>query len=207
MQQKIQQLADKLYQEGVQKGEQKSEEIIKSARERAEKEIAEAKAQAEQIRADARKEAEETRHNIESDIKLSGQQALSVVKKSILDAVIADAVDSTVSATFSDPSFIADLVKTIVSKWDASSAQVPSFEVLLPEGKRAEVEKAIKKDVSDKLSKGMTVQFSQAIKGGLQIGRSDSGFKVSLTDEDFAEFFKEYLRPKTRAFLFGEQGA
>ncbi|MBD3242051.1 MAG: hypothetical protein GF331_15785 [Chitinivibrionales bacterium] len=207
MQQKIQELADKLYQEGVQKGEQKSEEIIKSARERADKEIADAKAQAEQIRADARKEAEEMRHNIESDIKLSGQQALSVVKKSILDSITADVVDSAVNTTFSDPSFVADLVKTIVSKWDTQSAQAPSFEVLLPESKRKEVEKAIKKDVSDKLSKGLTVQFSQAIKGGLQIGRADSGFKVSLTDDDFVEFFKEYLRPKTRAFLFGEQSA
>lgn len=204
MQQKIQELADKIYQEGVQKGEDRAAEIEKAAREKADKELAEAKAKAEQIIADAQKQAEELKRNMEGEIKLSSEQALSVVKQRILDLVTASAVDASTSATFTDPAFIAGLVKTLVDKWDAGSHEAPSLAVLLPEDKQAEVEAAIKRDAAEVMKKGVTIEFSAAVKGGMQISQVESGFKISLTDEDFKAFFKEYLRPRTRAFLFGE---
>jgi V/A-type H+/Na+-transporting ATPase subunit E len=207
MQQKIQELTERIYQEGVQKGEQKAEEIVKAARERARKELADARAEAKQIVENARKEAEELRRNIESEIRLSGQQALSVVKQSIQEAVLARAVDESVSSTFSDPSFVAELIKEMVTRWDVSSPKAASVEFLLPQSKREQMEAAIQRDAASVLGKGTTVQFSDAVRNGLQVGRSDDGFKISLTDEDFQEFIKEYIRPKTRAFLFGESKA
>jgi V/A-type H+/Na+-transporting ATPase subunit E len=207
MQQKIQELTERIFQEGVQKGEQKADEIIKAARERARKELADAREEAKRIVEDARKEAEELRRNIESEIRLSGQQALAAVKQSIVELVVARAVDDSVSATFSDPSFVSQLIKEMVARWDISSTQAASVEILLPESMRAQMDSAIRKDAASELGKGVAVKFSSAVRNGLQIGRADDGFKVSLTDEDFQEFIKEYIRPKTRAFLFGEPKA
>jgi len=205
MESKVQELADKLYQEGVQKGEKKAEEIAAAARAQADKQLAAARAQAERVLADARTQAEELKRNMEADIRLAGQQALSVVRQRVLDVVTAAATDAPVKAAFTSPATVAELVKLVVGKWDMTSPEAPSLEVLLPESQRKELEKALAADIAGFLARGVKVAFSPSVKAGLQIGRAGGGFKVSLTDQDFTEFIREFLRPRTRAFLFGER--
>lgn len=204
MQQKIQELTDKIYQEGVQKGEAKAKEIVDDAKKRADKTIADAKKEAERIAEDAKKEAQELRRQTESEIKLAGRQAISGIKQQILDLITAQTINEGVSASLSSPDVVADLVKTIVQNWKTGEQQVPEMEVLLPDNKREELEKVFKTSVQKAMKEGIDVSFTRGIKGGFQIGPKDSTFKISLTDEDFSAYFKEFLRPKAQAFLFGD---
>jgi V/A-type H+-transporting ATPase subunit E len=205
MQQKVQELADTLYREGVQKGEKEAEELVRKAKEQAQKALVEARAEAESIVERARGEAAELKRNTESEIRLSSQQALSVVKQKIVEAVMAPAVDAAVVKALSDSALVAELVKQIVSAWDSSSSRPPTLELLLPEEKRAELEKAMEAEAGSVLKRGVEVTFAKSIKGGLAVGEK-GGYRISLTDEDFVEFFRQYLRPRMRAFLFGEEG-
>ena len=59
--------------------------------------------------------------------------------------------------------------------------------------------------VSPKLGKGLEV-VGRTLSGGFRVSPADQGFVVSFTDEGFAEFFREYLRPRTRQFLYGDEG-
>ncbi len=203
MQQKIQELTEKIFQEGVQKGEQKAEEILKAARGKADGQLAEARKQAEAVVAEARKQGEELKRNMEADIKLAGQQALSVVKQRIVEAITAS-VDEPIAQSLADPSLVAELIKQIAANWSGGSGESPSMEVLLPKAQQDKLEGALKAQAGAMLGKGVSITFSPSVKAGMQVGRADGGYKVSLTDEDFQEFFKGFLRPRTRAFLFGE---
>jgi len=40
---------------------------------------------------------------------------------------------------------------------------------------------------------------------GFQIGPKDGSYKVSFTDEDFKNFFKDYLRPGLIELLFAAE--
>ena len=69
MQNKLQELTDKLYNEGLSKGKQEGEELVAKARKEAEQIVAKAKEQAEQIVAQAEQKAAELGTKTERDIK------------------------------------------------------------------------------------------------------------------------------------------
>ncbi len=203
MEQKIKELTEKIYQEGVEKGEAQAKKIISDAQEKAASILTEAKSQAEKIIADAKQQAAEIKRNTEAEIKISGQQALSAVKQRILDLITAKVVDDALKASLSDPNTVREFVSAIVHNWKGGTEPL-KLEVLLPAQKQEEFRKAFEKGASDLLKKGLNITFSNSIKAGFRIGPQDGSFRISCTDEDFSEFFKEYLRPRTRAWLFGE---
>ena len=53
------------------------------------------------------------------------------------------------------------------------------------------------------VGKGVEVSFSRKIAGGLKIGPKDGSYFISLTDESFKELIGAYMRPATKAILFG----
>ena len=203
MNQKIQELTEKIYQEGVEKGESRAQKIVADAQEKAGGIVADAKAQAEKILADAQKQAAELKRNTEAEIKLSGTQALSAIKQQILDLITSKVVDDSMTKSLSEPGTIKEFVGLIVQSWKTGTT-IAGLEALLPEQKKDELEKAFQKSSSDLMKKGLSLSFSKSVKAGFRIGPKEGSFKISLTDEDFAEFFKEYLRPRTRTWLFGE---
>jgi V/A-type H+/Na+-transporting ATPase subunit E len=204
MEQKLQELTEKIYAEGVEKGENRAKEIIKEAESRAAKIIADAKKAAEDLRAAAQSEAEELLRKSESEIRLSSRQAMSAFRQSLTEAVAARVLDENVKRSLSDGALLREIIRSLIQKWDAFSAKAPALEVLLPEEKRAELEAAFKGEALKELSKGMTVTFSDAVKNGFKIAPKDGGFRIDFSEQDFIEFFKHYLRPKTREFLFKE---
>lgn len=203
MDDKIKEITEKLYQEGVAKGEARAQEIIDEARQQADAILRAAKKDAEQIINEARQQAESIRQTVEGEIKVAAAQAINTLKQQIVDALMLEIVDKPVTTALSDPSVIASLLSILFQKWNAQEGGHPSLEVLLPEGKKAEFESALRSALQQELAKGMSLRFVRTIKAGFQIRPQGKTFKISLTDEDFKEFFKEYLRPKTREFLFG----
>jgi V/A-type H+-transporting ATPase subunit E len=75
---------------------------------------------------------------------------------------------------------------------------------LLSQTQKDALSKDIEAAVKSVLKGKITIAASKSIKNGFQIGEADGSFKVSFTDSDFAEYFKEYLRPKVKSILFGE---
>ncbi|MCX8042787.1 MAG: V-type ATP synthase subunit E [Desulfobacterota bacterium] len=203
MDDKIKEITEKLYQDGVAKGRARAEEIIGEAQKKADETIQAAQEEAARIIAEARKQAEDFRQTIESDVRLSAGQAVNALKQQIVDALLLEIVDKPIRAVLSNPAVIGDLLKLVFQKWDIRSGEHPTLEVLLPESKREELEQSLRAALQQELAKGMTLRFTRALKGGFQIKPSDGLFKISFTDEDFTAFFQEYLRPKTREFLFG----
>jgi V/A-type H+-transporting ATPase subunit E len=204
MERRIAELTDQVYKEGVAKGEEEAKRITDEANKKAESIIARAKSDAEKILSDAKTQAEELKRNVESEISLSGKKAVSAIKQQIMDLLSARVIDQPMGETLSDPAVLKDLVLTVAQNWKAQEGQIPSLEVLLPASKKEDMQKSLQSALQKTLKDGVTVTFSRNVKKGFQIGPADGSYKLSLTDDDFSEFFKEYLRPKTRSYLFGE---
>lgn len=203
MDEKIKELTEKIYREGVAKGEDKAREIISAAEAQAAAVVAGAEHEAERIVADAEKTAAELKRKIEADLTLSARQAMSALKQQLLDLLSCTVIDKPISAALSDPATMVEFLRIIMQNWKADSKEAPSLEVLLPESKREELAMALQQGLQDVMAHGLEVRFLKNIKAGFQVRMQGSSFKIGLTDEDFKEFFKEYLRPKTRTFLFG----
>jgi V/A-type H+-transporting ATPase subunit E len=203
MDSKISELTDKLYKEGVEKGEMQAGQILSEAKAKAAQLIADAKKDAEKITADAKLQAEELKRNVASEIRLSGQQAISAIKQQILDIITAKSVDSGVAKTLDDPNVMKDLISTMARNWKPGAGQDVSIEILLPEINRNELEKAFIADIQKQFTNQISISFSKTFSSGFRIGPSDGAYKISMTDQDFGEFIKGFLRAKARTFLFG----
>jgi len=199
MEGKVSQLAERLLKEGVEQGEKRKEEIIVQAEEQAQGIILAAQQQAEKIISEANQKAEDAKRSADSEIKLSGQQALSALKGRIADMVLAKTIDGAVSDALAKNT--PEYIKALLSNWKGSETAV---EVLLPEDQKAKLEKDVETAVKSVVKAGISISASKNVKTGFQIGEANGTYKVSFTDSDFAEYFKEYLRPKVKTILFGE---
>ena len=90
MQDKLQELTEKLYNEGLSKGKQEGEEILANARKQAEEIIAKANSDAAAIKAAALKEADELKTKITGDVKMASLQIVTATIHTIENIVVSN---------------------------------------------------------------------------------------------------------------------
>ena len=202
MQNKLQELTEKLYQEGLVKGKAEGEELLAKARQEAAQIIAGAKEEAKAITAKAEKDAEDLRSKVESDLKMASAQCLQATKKGIENLLVGQIETGKVSETLKDSAFIKEIIKTVAARFNAEEAT--DLALILPESQKAELEPWVKDELAKTLKAEVSADFSKKISGGFTVGPKDGGWFVSLTEQTFNELIAEYLRPVTRKILFGE---
>lgn len=201
MNDKLQQLTDKLYNEGLSKGKQEGEAILAEAKKKAEAIVAQANRQAEEIIGKAKADAEDYRHKIESDVKMASAQSLQATKKDIENLLVAKIAAEPVKASLADGAFLKEIIREVAKKFSTENPE--DLALVLPEKLQKELEPFVTGELAKTLGKEVKVSFSKKIAGGLTIGPADGSYFVSLTDETFSELIGEYLRPATKKLLFG----
>ena len=201
MSDKLKELTERLYNEGLSKGKQEGEKILEDAKAQAGAIIEAAKAEAEAILAKAEKDAADLRSKTESDVKMASSQALQATRKDIENIVIAKIGTEKATAAMKDPDFVKSLIKEVAAKF--TSEQSADIALLLPASMQESLEPWVEGELAAVLGKGVDATFSKKIAGGFNIGPADGGWFVSLSDSAFEALVAEYLRPVTRKLLFG----
>ena len=102
---KIQELTEKIYREGVEKGRAEADRIVQEAKEQAAQIIAEAKKKAADIEAAGKKSVVEMETNTKNELKLFTAQSLSALKSEIANVLTASTVGQAVDKLVSDKDF------------------------------------------------------------------------------------------------------
>lgn len=202
MQNKLQELTDKLYNEGLSKGKEEGARILEDARKKAEEIISAAKAEAEAIRTGAEDAAADLKSKTAYDVKTASEQALQAVKKDIENILVSGISARPVENSLSDPGFLKEIIKAVASQFSATESK--DMSLLMPAALQDKLEPWVAGELSEALGKGVKAGFSKKIAGGFNIGPADGSWYVSLTDETFKALIAEYLRPATKKLLFGE---
>lgn len=201
MQNKLQELTDRLYNEGLSKGKQEGEELLAKAKVQADEMIAKAQAEAAQIVAAAQKQADEIKTKTASDIRMASTQSLAATKKDIETLVVAKMTDEAVKKSLSSADFVKEIIKAVAGKFTTEGPV--DLALVLPESLKAELEPFATSELAKILGAGVEASFSKKVNGGFKIGPKDGGYFVSFTEETFTELISEYLRPATKKLLFG----
>lgn len=198
MENKLQELTEKIYQEGVEKGSEEASRIVSEAKNEAGKLVTKAQEEAEAIISKAQNEAEDLKKSVQAELKLSYDQSLSALKQDVTslvtDAIVKNATDS----SFKDKAFFNDFLLTLAKTWGENQELL----LAIPEKDEKGITDYLTKNVSDLLNKGITIEKVAGVKTGFQIGPADGSYKVSFTDADFESFFKSLLRPRIINLLF-----
>ena len=198
---KLQELTQKLYQEGLSKGKEEGQAIVESAKKEAEEIIKKAKEEAQAILDKAAKDADSHRVKVEGDVKMASQEALQTTRAAIENMLVASAVDKPVSEALSSDKFIKEIIAEVAKKFSAQESA--DLALVLPESLKASLEPFVKGELAKLVGKGVEASFSKKIGAGFKIGPKDGSYFISLTDESFQALIGEYLRPATKQILFG----
>ncbi|MBR5211124.1 MAG: hypothetical protein IKV91_00950 [Bacteroidales bacterium] len=201
MQNKLQELTDKLYNEGLSKGKQEGEELLAKAKVQAEEMIAKAQAEAAQIVAAAQKQADEIKTKVASDIRMASSQSLAATRNDIETLVVGKMTDEAVKKALTSAEFVKELIQAVAAKFTTEGPV--DLALILPESLQKELEPFVNNELAKILGAGVEASFSKKVSGGFKIGPKNGGYFVSFTDETFNELIAEYLRPATKKILFG----
>jgi len=201
MQNKLQELTDKLYNEGLSKGKQEGEELLAKAKVQADEIIAKAQAEAAQIIAAAQKQAEDLKAKTVSDVRMASAQSLAATKSDIETLIVGKMTDESVKKAMTSAEFVKELIKAVAEKFTTEGPV--ELSLILPESLKKELEPFATKELAKILGAGVQASFSKKVSGGFRIGPKDGGYFISFTEETFNELISEYLRPATKKLLFG----
>ncbi len=202
MENKLQQLTQKLYDEGLSKGRSEAEKLVADAQAKAKTIIADAEAQAEEIVKNARKAAEDLQKNSLTEISLAGRQAVSKIKEEINGMIVAKTVSKGVAQATLDASFIKEMLLSVARNWNGASSEKVSLGALLPADRQAELDAALAGSIQQLLDAGVEVGYSKDVTSGFKVGAKNGGYYISFSDEDFDALLGEYLREKVSKILY-----
>ena len=196
MENKIQELTDKIYREGVEKGNEEAQRLISEAQKKAEKMIQDAQKQADDIIAMAKKSAEELMENTKSELKLFAGQALNALKTEVTNLLTNQTVSDAVKNFTSDKEYLNKFIVTLAKQW------VENEPVVISVADAENLKKYFSKNAKNLLDKGVKIESVKGSKVLFSISPADGSYKVDFGEEEFENYFKDFLRPQLVQMLF-----
>lgn len=196
MENKIQELTDKIFREGVEKGNEEAQRIVEKANGEAAEIVKKAQKEAEDIVAAAEKKAAELLENTKKELQLYAGQTVNALKSEVANCLTDNTVESAVKGLAVDKDFLCQFVVALANKWSADEGVTISS----PEADTLKAYFASK--AKDLLDKGVTIEQVNGVKSLFTIAPADGSYKVNFGEEEFNAFFKSFLRPQLVEMLF-----
>ena len=204
MENKLEQLTRKLYDEGLSKGRSEAEALIAKAQSEAAQIVADARAKADALLKTAEHNAEELRKNTQTEIMLASRQAVNTLKQQIEKLVVMKSVAPSVGSINVDPNFIQEMLLTVARNWNGTMSGKIELRALLPAEQKEAFDRLIAQSADQALHDGLEIIYDNGVKSGFKIGPKDGSYYISFRDADFDALLMDYLRPKVAELLFSE---
>jgi len=196
MENKIQELTDRIYREGVEKGNEEAQKIIARSQEEAKKIVDDAQRKAEMLIAVARKSANDLEDNTKSELKLFANQAVNALKSEIASLITDKVVVNSVDNFIKDKNYFNAFVVSLATKWSVNEP------IVISTSDAEELKKYFGVKAKNLLDKGVEIKQVNGIKTLFSISPADGSYKVNFGEEEFMNYFKEFLRPQIVEMLF-----
>ena len=193
---KIQELTDKIYREGVEKGNEEAGKIITGAKEKEESIISEAEIKAKQILADAEKQASELKKNTEAELRLFASQSLEALKSEVANLVSGKIVTDNVKAATTDVAFMQKTILETAKEWAKNE------NVTIQAADAKALTDYFANNAKQLLDKGVKIEQVNGKNTSFTLAPADGAYKINFGDEEFVAYFKEFLRPQLIEMLF-----
>lgn len=205
MQNKLQELTEKIYNEGLSKGTEEANQLVANAKEEANKIISKAKKEAEQIVSDAAIKGAELKKNAETEVEISVKQVVTALKQDISKLIETKVIDAPLKDALKDVEFVKTIIQAAMANWSPNTSGQVALNVLVPEAQEKELQEFLSSKVSSTLNQEVEVVADRNLKYGFKIGPQDGSYFIGFSEKDFENLFREYMRPRIVEQLFGEK--
>lgn len=202
--QSVEALTAKIYQEGIEKAEKEGQEIINKARAKANQILKEAKENADLIKKDAESEAQKLDTQTRSELKLTAQKSLGLLKQDINNLIVWKIANQPIDEAFDDKEFVQNLIEKMVILWAQRYGDHNHLHIMLPEEDMQSIKQFVLKRTEKILTGGIEFSIGKNMEKGFAIEQKDDGFRISFTPKDFENYFKSLAKPRIYKMLFGD---
>lgn len=202
MENKLQELTRRLYDEGLEKGRTEAEQLVADAKKQAEQILREAHAQADDIVKKAEIKAEDVGKNTMTEIALAGKQAVAKIKQEIAEMIVLKASAKGLKDAAMDAQFIKEMLVSVAKNWNGENSGKVELKALLPEKEKKALDEAFAKSAKELVAAGIEVGYSKEVKSGFKVSEKDGGYYISFSDADLEALMSEYLRERVAELLF-----
>lgn len=194
MDNKIQELTEKIYNEGVEKGRSEAERLVAEANAKAADIVKAAEVQAQEIVAVARKAADELNANTRSELKLYGEQAIGAMKSEIATLVTDTVVKESLNKSFKD-NLLKEVILKIAERWNSDE------QLIISTSEAAELKAFFVAKAKELLDKGVEIKQINGVKG-FSVSPAGGSYKINFGEGEFETFLISFLRPQIVELLF-----
>lgn len=194
---KIQELTDKIYREGVEKGNEEAARIIADANQQRLTIINEAELEAGRIISAAEKQAAELEKNTKAELKLYAAQAVEALKSEVANLITGAVASANVKAVATDKEYMQKVILAIAAEW------VKNEGLTIRAAEAEALTKYFEANAKDLLNNGaVKIEKVNGKATSFAIVPADGSYKVTFGEDEFVAFFKDFLRPQLVELLF-----
>ncbi|MFA6834654.1 MAG: V-type ATP synthase subunit E family protein [Bacteroidaceae bacterium] len=193
---KIQELTNKIYQEGVEKANDKAKTIISDAQKEADRILTEAKKEAAEVIEKAKRENSELEKSTKAEVKMYANQALNALKSEITNLITDQLVKIPIKDFVKDQEFLSKFIVELASKWSIDEP------IIISTAEAESLNKYFATHAKQLLDKEVTIKKVNDIDTLFSISPVDGSYKINFGEDEFINYFKEFLRPQLIEMLF-----
>ncbi len=199
---KIAEITEKIYNEGIVKAREDAEQILENAKNEAKEIILKANNEGLKILEKASIESEDIKKKTMAELRLSSQQFISNIKKQITNIILTAQTKPALNNSFNDNEFIQKIILTVLQNWNPEKPEEMDLNILLPQKNEKELSDFFKSKAIETLNREISFSFDAKMESGFKISPKNGAYIISFSDNDFENYFKEYVKEKTRKLLF-----
>lgn len=192
----LQELTEKIYAEGVEKGKNEAAEIVAKAEAKAAEILAAAEKEAQAKLAAVAAKAQELDKNTKAELKLYADQSISAIKTEVTNLLTNKLATDSVKAATADKAFMQKLIAELAQELAKGG------DVVISAKNAEELKTYIAGNLKGLLEKGVKVEEVKGQKVDFAIAPANGGYKLTFGDAELIAYFKEFLRPQIVEMLF-----
>lgn len=196
MNNKIQELTDIIYNEGVAKGQAQANQLVEQAQLQAQSILDNAGKEAARIVADAEKSAKAHADNVSRELKLQSQQVLEALKSEIATVITDRIVNDAVKGFCANQETFNSLILEIAGQWDG--VQPPVIATAQAESLKAYFMTKAK----ELLDAGLEIRQIGDRQAFFSIQPADGSYKLDFGQQELEAWLKSILRDQLVEVLF-----
>jgi V/A-type H+-transporting ATPase subunit E len=188
----LQELIGKIKKDGIESASKDAEQLKAAARAEGERIVAEAKKEAEKIISAAKADAERSEKAGIASVEQASRNTILSFKgeiESLLDKIINEKVGQAYNAEL-----LKKVIPQVLGVW--ASGKDSAVEVILSVGDLAEIESALRSELSAALKGGVEFKTARNMEGGFRIAEKASGAYYDFSAAQVAGAFAAYLNPR-----------
>ena len=195
----VQELIDRLHEEGIKSGREESETILREAKKEAARILDEAKREAETLKAESHAKVEAERTAAHEMLQAAGRDAILTLREQLM-MQFEHHIKNVVDAKLSETSFLEKMILAITEQ-AASRGETPELSVGTLGMEKAEADTFIEALMAKELAQGITITPYGG--RGIRLKIEGGDVVIDLSREALSELIFRLLTPRYRAIFEG----